>query len=948
MILMNHRITVRVAAVLSVALAFADVQAHAADADLVKDAVELSKRVSVAGPRPTWIRAERARGTVDADLRLENVNVLLNRTPERQAAFEALLREQQDPDSPRFHQWLDATQIGERYGASAHDLDALSDWLRSEGLRVEGVSPARTRVRISGRSADVARAFDTALAWYDGDGGRRIGAKSAPRVPAAFAAAVRGVVGLDTVVFRPGHRMSAPRAGAITAGGPAPAGTSCGADGCEHIVFPADFARIYGLDTPPASNVGGSGVSIAIVGRERVYPPDISNFQSILYRTPPRVAQVIVPPGSLDPGDPASTCSTTGGTPSCTDPGDEIGDQYEATLDVQLAIATAPSADIKLVVAADSDTRNGVQEAIEYVIDTSPPPANILSISFLSCEPANGAAIAHYLDDLFAQAAAEGISVLVASGDAGAAGCEDHTAPPTANQSRAINVLCASGYVTCVGGTQFADTADPSRYWSDTDGNGYLSARGYIPEGAWNEPVARDGSSSHGATGGGTSLYIPKPAWQTGVGVPANAWRNTPDIALTASSHDGYFTCMAAQRGPCTVSGGHFSFLVSSGTSASTPAMAGIVARLNENYSGGQGNLNPRLYALASHPSYAVFHDVTVGSSGVASCDLAVPSLCNNSTPGPTGPGGGLKGYAVTDGYDLATGLGSVAANYLMANWGGAQPPGVVLNQHGISGSWAEPNAQAQGILLTVQPDFYAPGSGLLFGGWFTYGAEAGDGARWYTIQGEVAGTSAILPLYQTVGGRLHTLQTTTTTPAGVATLSFYDCTHGTLQYTAAGYSGTLSLTRLLPNVTCAMNGNNGVSAGHYLLSGVWADVAADNGQGLVLDLNPAQHVLFGAWYTYAADAPAGADASTQRWYTLQATLPSGNRISAIPLYESRGGTFVGQTPATTTAVGTADLTFHSCTSATLAYAFDPGTNGGQHGTLELSRLTPAPSGCHL
>ena len=118
---MNHRITVRVAAVLSVALAFADVQAHAADADLVKDAVELSKRVSVAGPRPTWIRAERARGTVDADLRLENVSVLLNRTPERQAAFEALLREQQDPDSPRFHQWLDATQIGERYGATVSD-----------------------------------------------------------------------------------------------------------------------------------------------------------------------------------------------------------------------------------------------------------------------------------------------------------------------------------------------------------------------------------------------------------------------------------------------------------------------------------------------------------------------------------------------------------------------------------------------------------------------------------------------------------------------------------------------------------------------------------------------------------------------------------------------------------------------------------------------------------
>lgn len=944
---MNERTLVRSACGLALAvLAAAALPARAGGGDLVDTAVDGAKRVTLAGSRPAWARADRARGEVDADLRLGRVSVLLHRTPERQAAFEALLRDQQDPLSPRFHQWLDAAQVGERYGASAHDLDALSDWLRSEGLRVEGVAPARTRVIVSGRSADVARAFDTSLAWFDDGRGRRIGAKSEPRVPAAFAAAVRGVVGLDTVAFRPSHHMSAPRGGSIAKGAPAPAGTSCGADGCDYVVFPADFARIYGLDAAPASTVDGNGVSIAIVGRERVYPPDIRNFQSITGATQ-RDAQIIVPPGSIDPGDPASTCSTTGGTPSCTDPGDEIGDQFEATLDVELAGASAPGAGIKLVVAADSSTRSGVQEAIEYVIDSSPPPAKILSISFLSCEPDNGASLAHYLDDLFAQAAAEGISVLVASGDAGAAGCEDHTRPPAAGQSLAINVLCASGYATCVGGTEFADRADPSRYWNDEDSSGYLSVRGYIPEGAWNEPIADDGSTSHGSTGGGTSLYIPRPAWQTGTGVPANAWRNTPDVALTAAGHDGYFTCMAAQRGPCTVSGGRFSFLVSSGTSASAPAMAGIVARIGEKFGDGQGGLNPRLYALAAHPSYGAFHDVTVGSSGVVSCNLSLPSVCNNTTPGPAGLSDGLQGYAVTDGYDRATGLGSIAADHLLANWG-AQPPGVDLDQHGISGSWADPSARSQGILLTVHPDFYAPGSGLLFGGWFTYGAQASDGPRWYTVQGEVAGTTAILPVYRTTGGRLHTQQATTTTAVGVATLSFYDCTHGTLQYSTDEYSGVMALTRQLSNVTCAANGNSGASAGHYLLSGAWADVDADSGQGLVFDLNPAQHVLFGAWYTFAAGAAAGADATTQRWYTLQATLPAGNQINAIPLYESTGGTFAGATPTTTTAVGAANLTFHSCTSATLTYAFNAGTNGGQHGKLDLLRLTPAPAGCHL
>lgn len=653
----------------SFALAAGSVSARANDRDLVTAPLDPGKRTTLAGERPAWTRRGNARD-VAGDMRLDQVSLLLNRTPARQAAFQTLLREQQDPRSPRFHQWLDAREIGERYGASARDVDAVSDWLRSEGLQVESISPGRTRVRISGRSADIARAFDTSLAWFDAAGGPRIGARSAPRVPAAFATAVRGVIGLDAIEFVSSHRAGAPREASAAKDAPRAAGTTCGADGCEHVVFPADLRRIYAMDAAPASGVDGSGVSIAVVARQRVYAPDVAHFQSIA-DLPQKAAQVIVPPASLDPGDPASTCSTSGGTPACDDPGDDVQDQLEATLDVETAAAAAPGATIKLVVAGngDDDSRNGVQEAIEYAIDASPPPAQILSISYLSCEPDNGAAVAHYLDDLFAQAAAEGISVFVASGDAGAAGCADHTAAPPAQASLAINVLCASGHVTCVGGTQFADTIDPSRYWSEDNASGYRSALGYIPEGAWNEPRDAAGSPALGGSGGGTSSYIARPDWQNGPGVPVTSGRNTPDVSLTAASHDGYFTCMAAQRGPCTVAGGSFHFLVTSGTSASTPAMAGVAALVGQRQGPGQGNMNPRLYALAANPAAAAFHDVTPASSGVAACDLDVPSLCNNSTAGPTGSGDGLRGYAVTDGYDLATGLGSPNVAQLISAW---------------------------------------------------------------------------------------------------------------------------------------------------------------------------------------------------------------------------------------------------------------------------------------
>ena len=97
--------------------------------------------------------------------------------------------------------------------------------------------------------------------------------------------------------------------------------------------------------------------------------------------------------------------------------------------------------------------------------------------------------------------------------------------------------------------------------------------------------------------------------------------------------------------------------------------MAGIAALLNQKMAAAQGNLNPRLYQLAANTSAAAFHDVTVASSHVSGCTLAVPSLCNNTTPGPSGLSGGPSGYLVGNGYDLATGLGSVDAANFVAHW---------------------------------------------------------------------------------------------------------------------------------------------------------------------------------------------------------------------------------------------------------------------------------------
>jgi hypothetical protein len=366
---------------------------------------------------------------------------------------------------------------------------------------------------------------------------------------------------------------------------------------------------------------------------------------------------VIVPSSGADPG-------LTGD-----------GDQAEATLDVDRVLGTAPGAHVDLVIS--SSLSGGIETAAQFEVQTLLDP--IMSVSFGACEAAVGPPYVSFWDALFTQAAAEGISAFVASGDAGAAGCDNPNSTPVSNQSPGINSLCASTNVTCVGGTEFADFADPTAYWGSTEGAGRESALGYIPEGAWNEPseTSSTGITTYvaAATGGGSSIYIGKPSWQTGPGVPGDGFRDVPDVSFSSSLHDGYLICLAYAGFDCSSQ-----IAVASGTSTAAPSMAGIAALLNQKLGAAQGNLNPLLYQIASNTlpqnsATNAFHDATPQTSGVALCDIGTPSMCNNSTPAPGGLVGGLAGYPLATGYDLATGLGSVNVIGLLTA-AVAPPPG--------------------------------------------------------------------------------------------------------------------------------------------------------------------------------------------------------------------------------------------------------------------------------
>ncbi len=245
------------------------------------------------------------------------------------------------------------------------------------------------------------------------------------------------------------------------------------------------------------------------------------------------------------------------------------------------------------------------------------------------------------------QANAQGITWLNASGDFGAADCEDGSGP-VAQTGLAVDSPASTPEITAVGGTSLQGSPG-GKYWATTNNGNSASALSYIPEVVWNDTLIEGTLAS---SGGGNSAIFPKPAWQEGAGVTSGSFRQVPDLALNASGVAAPYVIYS--QGKVHYVGG---------TSAGTPAMAGIVAILNQyltasglQQEAGVGNINPALYRLAQN-NPGVFHDVTAGSN-------AQP--CAGGSPDCTN---GTQGFNAGPGYDRATGLGSVDANAFVNAW---------------------------------------------------------------------------------------------------------------------------------------------------------------------------------------------------------------------------------------------------------------------------------------
>ncbi len=127
------------------------------------------------------------------------VTLRLAGTDEQTAALDELLAGQTDPASATYHRWLTPAEFGQQFGASDGQMAALTAWAETEGLSVSSVSPARTRVVLTGTAGQMEAAFGTDLHRLSVSGQMYFGPMTSATLPMKLAGMVSSISGLDTL-----------------------------------------------------------------------------------------------------------------------------------------------------------------------------------------------------------------------------------------------------------------------------------------------------------------------------------------------------------------------------------------------------------------------------------------------------------------------------------------------------------------------------------------------------------------------------------------------------------------------------------------------------------------------------------------------------------------------------------------------------------------------------
>lgn len=497
------------------------------------------------------------------------------------AALSAFLAELTNPASPNYRHFLTTAQFAARFGARANVVDAVRRYFTSFHLRVGALSRGHVILPVSGSTADIARAFSASVATVRTPTHLAAQFVTPATLPAPIAHDVSAVAGLSTVVT-PHALVASPRVTAHVAtpstcsnstGGQSPTATTPNSLGGYSA---QQQARLYGLDTAWANGFTGAGETIAVYELANYSPTDVATYDSC-YGLTPTITNVKVDGGS---------------TGAYSD---------EATLDVEEASVLAPGSAIEVYTAPNNSA--GPIDAYQRIADDN--TASVVTTSWGTCEQdPNGAVNAEQA--IFEQMAAQGQTVVAASGDNGSSDCSGIT-----TNAPAVDDPASQPLVTGVGG---------------------LSVNSITP---LSQTVWNSGGGGGGAGGGGVSTLWSRPSWQVAPGIAAGEpMRLVPDLSVMGDPATGfiqYYTGTGVVDCGTNCGSGWSSI---GGTSIGAPLVSALVAVAAQQCGVSRlGLINPALYAMAT----TGFNDVTTGNNDIF----------------------GVGVYNAGPGYDMASGLGS-------------------------------------------------------------------------------------------------------------------------------------------------------------------------------------------------------------------------------------------------------------------------------------------------
>ena len=500
------------------------------------------------------------------------------------AQLDALIAQQHDQNSSQYHQWLQPSDFLQRFGPKPEDIAAVKDALTARGLTI--VSSNGHGVRVRGTAAAVAQAFSTPLQKITRNSHTRFHARQALRMPVELAAIETRVIGLDALPEKKVH--------ARVNGMAAPVNV----DNRYSTTGPYWFTDLKQAYDYPAygANTDGSGVSVAVLMADLIFPDDVGAFF-----THEKFTAVT--------GKPAPTVTTVPIN------GGGVYDGYgsvEASLDVQQVLGGAPGANVTLVSIPDLSDDN-IMAGYSYIIDSN--KYDIVNSSFGGCElgylPSynEGVDYTYILDayhELFQQGNAQGITFVASSGDEAGLVCPSVDyfyggTSPTFVPS--VGTPAADPAVTSVGGGNLVTTNAPPSL-----------ASSYVRESAYADPeepydpygVGVNVSGGYWGAGGGVSAYFKKPLYQLLAKTGSNKFRTVPDVGMSVGGcPGGTISCSLDDSSVVTAYGvgigGAFYLLI--GTSVASPEFVGALALYEQQFgkkNHRMGNVNYFLYAAGA------------------------------------------------------------------------------------------------------------------------------------------------------------------------------------------------------------------------------------------------------------------------------------------------------------------------------------------------------------